>query len=203
MTSAASVGLDGFIRYGTNPGLEGAYIGDREAIAAQLRGDWSGLAVSRPVLGRVSKRWSVLVTRPLRDAGGRLQGVGSVVLDPVALGADLATQMPQPGRVAILRGLPDGTILARSREAEADLARTPAPEHPLILAARAAPAGTVEYRRARDLRPVLAAWRVPPGCRSSSPRCSMWMPNWPIYEAIRSPSSLAPGCWRPSASASP
>ena len=126
-----------------------------------------GLAVSRPVQApvqnRASRRWSLLVTRPLRDAAGRIQGVGSVLLDPVALGADLATQMPQPGRVAILRGLPDGTILARSREAETDLARTPAPDHPLIRAARAAPAGTVGYRRARDNRPVLAGWRVPPG----------------------------------------
>ena len=167
VTAANSIGLDGVVRFGTTPGMEGAYVGDRDTIAAQLRGELPGLAVSRPVQApvqnRASRRWSVLVTRPLRDAEGRIQGLGSVLLDPVALGADLATQMPQPGRVAILRGLPDGTILARSREAETDLARTPAPDHPLIRAARAAPAGTVGYRRARDGRPVLAGWRVPPG----------------------------------------
>jgi signal transduction histidine kinase/ActR/RegA family two-component response regulator len=163
VAAANSIGLDGVVRFGTTPGMEGAYVGDRDTIAAQLRGESPGLAVSRPVQARPSQRWSVLVTRPLRDAAGRVQGIGSVLLDPVALGADLATQMPQPGRVAILRGLPEGTILARSREAETDLARSPAPDHPLIRAARAAPAGTVGYRRARDNRPVLAGWRVPPG----------------------------------------
>ncbi|TDH63387.1 hypothetical protein E2C06_05995 [Dankookia rubra] len=163
VTAANAVGLDGVVRFGTTPGMEGTYVSDRDTIAARPRGEVPGLAVSRPVQARVSQRWSVLVTRPLRDADGGIQGVGSVLLDPIALGADFATQMPQPGRVAILRGLPDGAILARSRDAEADLARTPAPDHPLILAARAASAGTVGYHRARDDHPVLAGWRVPPG----------------------------------------
>ena len=164
VAAANSIGPDGFVPgHSTRPVMEGTYVGDRETIAAQLRGEWPGLAVSRPVLGRASNRWSLLVTRPLFDMAGRIQGVGSVLLDPVVLGTDLATQLPQPGRGAILRGLPDGTILARSREAEADLARAPAPDHPLIQAARAAPSGTIEYRRKRDNQPVLAGWRVPPG----------------------------------------
>src|SRR6476661_4231457 len=60
VAAANSIGPDGFVRHSTRPVMEGTYVGDRETIAAQLRGEWPGLAVSRPVLGRASNRWSLL-----------------------------------------------------------------------------------------------------------------------------------------------
>ena len=166
-----------------------------------------GLAVSRPVQAPVqnwaSRRWSVLVTRPLRDAEGRIQGAGSVLLDPVALGADLATQMPQPGRVAILRGLPDGTDLVqpggRDRPGPHPGARPPAD-----------PGGPRRTGRNRRVPPCpgrpagaggLARPARPAGRRRRGDRCRGRTGRG--CGATGSRSSPGPACWRPSPSALP
>ena len=51
VTAANSIGLDGIVRFGTTPGMEGAYVGDRDTIAAQLRGESAGPGGQPPGAG--------------------------------------------------------------------------------------------------------------------------------------------------------
>ena len=56
-------------------------IPDREHFRVHLGTDEDRLFVSKPVLGRVSGRWTIQVTRPLRDAAGRFGGVLVMSMD--------------------------------------------------------------------------------------------------------------------------
>ena len=106
VTAANSIGLDGFVRFSTRRGWR--YLcrrpgHHRGAVAWRMAGPGG----QPPGAGRPGQqRWSLLVTRPLRDAEGRIQGVGSVLLDPVALGADLATQCRSPAASPSCAGCP-------------------------------------------------------------------------------------------------
>lgn len=62
-------------------------LSDREHIKAHLRhperlADQDLLFIGRPVLGKVSKRWTIQLSRALRNAQGRMDGVVIASLDP-------------------------------------------------------------------------------------------------------------------------
>lgn len=59
------------------PGGERVDVSDREHIRVQMGKDPGGgdLFISKPVLGRVSKKWTIQLTRPLGDAEGRYAGI--------------------------------------------------------------------------------------------------------------------------------
>ena len=63
----------------------------------------------------------------------------------------------------MVRRLEDGALLLRSHAPEANFTRPPSPDHPLVQAARVSSAGVLRYAADLDARPVIAAWRVPPG----------------------------------------
>ena len=56
-------------------------LSDREHFRVHLGTDEDRLFISKPVLGRVSGRWTIQVTRPLRDAAGRFGGVLVMSMD--------------------------------------------------------------------------------------------------------------------------
>ena len=58
------------------PSPERIDLSDREHIKVHLNGSGGGqLFISKPVLGRVSKQWTIQLTRPLTNAGGAFEGV--------------------------------------------------------------------------------------------------------------------------------
>ena len=57
-------------------------VSDREHIRVQLNHMVDGLYVGKPVLGRVSGKWSIQLSRRVEDAGGRTLGVLVVSIDP-------------------------------------------------------------------------------------------------------------------------
>jgi signal transduction histidine kinase/ActR/RegA family two-component response regulator len=56
-------------------------LSDREHFRVHLGTDEDRLFISKPVLGRVSGRWTIQVTRPLRDTEGRFGGVLVLSMD--------------------------------------------------------------------------------------------------------------------------
>jgi diguanylate cyclase (GGDEF)-like protein/PAS domain S-box-containing protein len=88
-------------------------LSDREHIRAQLQAKRDRLFISKPVLGRVTQKWSVQFTRPIFDARGQFSGVIVASVEPsyfsrfydqIYLGAQ--------GVISVSRE--DGMVLARS-----------------------------------------------------------------------------------------
>ena len=59
---------------------------DREFVRVHLEGTVSGAYVGRPVVGRISSRWAIPVSRAVRSADGKLIGVLVAEIDVAAMG---------------------------------------------------------------------------------------------------------------------
>ncbi|SFK15163.1 ATP-binding protein [Falsiroseomonas stagni] len=101
----AIIGGDGWMLWSSIPG-SGApvHLGDREHFQVHARGLRS-LFVSIPLVGRVSQRWTVQLTRPLLASDGGFSGVAVVSMDLHDLSDALADIQFRPQDSAmILRG---------------------------------------------------------------------------------------------------
>ena len=88
-------------------------IADREHFRVQIEGADPGLFISKPVLGRVSGRWSIQLSRRLHDRDGKLIGVIVLSLDPAYLQDRFASLDVGPRGVVVLYR-EDGSVLARN-----------------------------------------------------------------------------------------
>ncbi|TDH64207.1 response regulator [Dankookia rubra] len=161
VVQVAVIGPDGIQRWGSAPGAAGTDLADRDHFRIHAVGGERGLAVSRPLIGRTTGRWSVQVTRRLEATDGSFQGVAVVSLDPIALSRELQSQLAGPGRMVVVRRLQDGSLIARGHDPEGTLGRDPSPDHAILPAARASPAGRLTYSSTRDGRHLLAGYQVP------------------------------------------
>jgi signal transduction histidine kinase/CheY-like chemotaxis protein/HPt (histidine-containing phosphotransfer) domain-containing protein len=118
-------------------------IADREHFRIHLDRSDAGLFISRPVLGRLSGKWSIQLSRRLTGPDGQFMGVLVVSLDPDYLSDLLARiDVGSSGSVVLMRR--DGYALARAPVVEGLFERPPL-DVPASLAACAeapAPAGT-------------------------------------------------------------
>lgn len=87
-------------------------LADREHIRVHMQRDSGELYISKPVLGRVSKKWSIQMTRRINHADGSLKGVAVVSMDPYYF-TRLYDEVDLGGNssIAIIGG--DGVVRAR------------------------------------------------------------------------------------------
>jgi len=111
LTSRLSIiGKDGSPLAATMPGHE-TYFADRPYFAAQRDSTGDQMQISEPMLGRVSGRWSVALTRKIQSFAGDFAGVAVLSVDCYQLSGVYQSMDLQGGFVA-LAGL-DGVIRAR------------------------------------------------------------------------------------------
>ena len=113
----AIVSADGYALFSTLGLPDGkVYVGDHEHIRGQLDSPKDHLIISRPLQGRVTKKWSIGMTRPIL-INGKSQGVIAISLDPtyfVKFYKDLGI-----GRNGAARMIRDtGEVMACSAEQE-------------------------------------------------------------------------------------
>ncbi|WP_170979615.1 sensor histidine kinase [Roseomonas sp. HF4] len=117
LVQVADIAPDGRVRWSSVQGFDRVDVSDREHVRVHLRPD-QGLFVSEPVVGRLSGRRGLQVTRRMEDAAGALIGIAVISIDPGVLSAHLARIQSGPNdQMFLLRA--DGTVLARSDAAEA------------------------------------------------------------------------------------
>ena len=95
-------------------------LSDREHIRAQLDHRVDGLFIGKPVLGRVSGKWSIQLTRRVEDSSGRMLGVLVASIDPHYFERFWGRVAGSRQDVDELFGL-DGVLRARSFDVETAL----------------------------------------------------------------------------------
>jgi PAS domain S-box-containing protein len=154
----AATDAAGGLRFSTTPGW--APIPMPDHAPAGTRSDHQpDFVVRAPVTGRLSDRWSVQFSQPLQDADGRFDGFSVVSLDPLLISRRLAEVATAEGATAAVMRLPDGALLARSRDAEAQLGRPPLTSHPAVTGAAGPPGTGFRSRSAVDGRPIIMCFR--------------------------------------------
>jgi diguanylate cyclase (GGDEF)-like protein/PAS domain S-box-containing protein len=97
MMQVSIVGPDGRIRASSNPHWQPVYIGDREHFRALAVSREDRLYISKPVVGRMTHRPAIQLSRRIERADGSFDGIITASLDPsyfarlydsVAVGAD-------------------------------------------------------------------------------------------------------------------
>ena len=87
LVQVAIVDADGWTRYSRLPLEKPLNFADRDYFQLQKASDGDEMHISTPVMGRVTKRWAIQFSRPIRDAAGRFAGLIVVALPPPALEA--------------------------------------------------------------------------------------------------------------------
>ncbi|HLP98056.1 MAG TPA: EAL domain-containing protein [Sideroxyarcus sp.] len=120
----------GYLVY-SNLGMKGpVYLGDREHFKAHLGAALPQLFVSAPVLGRVSKQWSIQFSRPILRHGN-FAGVMVVSLSPAYLHQSLRNlSLAADDVIAIFRQ--SGEYLARNVDNEKALGKNVGPNRPFV-----------------------------------------------------------------------
>ena len=152
----AIIERDGWMTWSSVPGATTrVFLGDREHFQVHAQGQ-RGLFVSTPLVGRVSNRWSVQLTRPLLAADASFAGVVVVSMDLHDLSEGLAEiQLRPQDSATILRGnvraafsRPAANLLGRQLSGSDPLAVLPADQNRGVL-----------LRDAADGRRAITAWR--------------------------------------------
>jgi len=112
LVQVADVAPDLRIRWSSVPGFERLDVSDREHVRVHLA-PGTALFVSEPLVGRLTGRRGLQVTRRVEDDAGRLIGIAVASIDPDELSAQLRRLLPGPrDQMFVLRT--DGIVLARS-----------------------------------------------------------------------------------------
>ncbi len=117
----AVIDAQGYLAYSNLGMSERTFLGDREHFKVHLEGDSDRFFISRPVLGRVSKQWSIQFSRAIRSEG-KLVGVMVMSVSPTYLHDAMArVTLDSDDTLAVLRQ--SGEYLARNRDQEASLGK--------------------------------------------------------------------------------
>ncbi|HYB97442.1 MAG TPA: ATP-binding protein [Vicinamibacterales bacterium] len=92
----------------------GTNVLDREFFQQHLKQDTNRLVISEPVLGRISGRWTITLTRRINNADGSFGGIAAISIEPQYLTRLFETTQLGPNDVMSLV-LTNGITLARRR----------------------------------------------------------------------------------------
>jgi len=113
----ALIDTGGTLVFSTVAGWQTMDLSDREHFRVHAEGLQTPF-ISVPLIGRASQRWSVQVTHPIRDERtGGFAGVVVVSVDPLEISRGFLQSHFGADALTTLARL-DGTVLARSRDAE-------------------------------------------------------------------------------------
>ena len=130
LLQVAVIDAQGYLAYSSLGMQERTFLGDREHFQVHLDPSRRALFVSKPVLGRVSKQWSIQFSRPIyrddRFLGVLVMSVAPAYLQRVL--ADVALQSDDS--ISILRQ--SGEFLARNRDMERTLGKVSDSSRPFI-----------------------------------------------------------------------
>jgi PAS domain S-box-containing protein len=145
----------GYLTYSSLGSNERIYLGDREHVKVHLEKQIDRLFVSKPLLGRVSKQWSIQASRPIRR-NGRFDGVIVLSVSPAFLHQALVSlSLGSDDAIAVFRET--GEYLARNLEHENSLGKSAAPDRPFVGAA-APVSGSLRVVSNFDGRPRIYEW---------------------------------------------
>jgi diguanylate cyclase (GGDEF)-like protein len=153
------VDIAGIIAWSSTTAATGVPVPDLEAFRTHAAGENYGVYIGAPRIGRVSGRWSIIVTKTIFGEDVVPIGVGVVALDPIGLSVSLGELARRTKRRITVRRLSDGAMLARSVDIEKHLTRPPEPNHPLVVTARQAPNGRSNYESVLSRRETISAYR--------------------------------------------
>ena len=109
----SAVDAHGIMTSGNLP-IEGRVdLSDRDHIKVHFNTDRDELYISRPVLGRVSKKWSLQFTRKLFGPDGKFAGVLVISLDPYFMSRFYESLSIGKGAITLV-GVADGVVRARA-----------------------------------------------------------------------------------------
>ncbi len=147
LLQVAVIDADGYLAYSNLGVKERTYLGDREHFKVHLEKGEDRFFISKPVLGRVSKQWSIQFSRPIRKQD-QLVGVLVMSISPAFLQESMARLALQPDTaLAVLRA--SGELLARNRDLESALGKSADAKVP-YLAPGAPPTGNFTARSSID-----------------------------------------------------
>ncbi len=155
----ATIKADGWMDWSTMNFTEPVYLGDRDHFLVHRNGE-TGMSISKPLIGRASGRWSVQFTRPLLDEAGAFAGVVVVSFDPIRLSKTLADLRFGENDLSAVLSIPHGRLIARSHDAEHQLARAANPDLPVVRAARERRSGSLQAVSPIDGRELIYSFRV-------------------------------------------
>ncbi|HLP68990.1 MAG TPA: histidine kinase dimerization/phospho-acceptor domain-containing protein, partial [Rhizobium sp.] len=124
------VDRNGYLAYSNLGMSERTFLGDREHVKVHVESTEDRLFVSRPLLGRVSKQWTVQFTRPMRR-NGALVGVVVMSVSPTYLRNALTSlTLGSDDSAAIFRL--SGEYLARNLNHESSLGKSAPADRPFL-----------------------------------------------------------------------
>ena len=138
----AAIDAQGYLAYSSLGHAQRIYLGDREHFNVHLGAHGDRIFISKPVLGRVSNKWSIQFSRPIIDHG-QFKGVVVLSLDPEYLHNELAKlTLGDDDTISILRA--SGEYLARDRQHQEAISTSVPRSRPYL----DAPAGANGFFRA-------------------------------------------------------
>jgi PAS domain S-box-containing protein len=126
----AVIDAKGYLAYSNLGFKEAVFLGDREHYKAHLDGAKEALFISKPLLGRVSKKWSIQFSRPFKHEGV-FAGVIVLSISPDYLNKTLTSlSLAAEDSIAIFRQ--NGDYLARNRDHENALGKNVGPDRAFV-----------------------------------------------------------------------
>ncbi|HSG23720.1 MAG TPA: PAS domain S-box protein, partial [Azonexus sp.] len=130
LSQISIIDAKGFLNYSSLGFKKSVFLGDREHFQAHLNTSENQLFISKPLLGRNSKQWSIQFSRPIRRHG-QLIGVIVLSLSPDYLYKTLASlKLTSADSIALFRQ--DGGYLARNHDQESALGKKVGPNRPFV-----------------------------------------------------------------------